>query len=516
MKRRHPTDKVESKQTPPTRLLLRLSLILWLLSLPLPAFYIDEENSLWLGIFVLLVGLPLGWLGAGLAGLAVYANIFYYYAFRKLSTNKTPRISIVLMLLFASLSVFLQVVLVSERPSYAPVFAWGWGAILWAMSLVALACAAWLPERFKSRRYMQPATLALLALFAAVSSSLFILKYIQYRHANDDERRRYLPDFAAFSVVRFSGLPYIKPPENLNITSDTVFELQGDLIEGQESMQLLIKAASGKDKPIAIYDLPKKFQYGNYSWRFVIHNNFFDLYELRSQKQQPDYRYRVRLVKPNQFEHILTDARTNQILWQVPVNFRNTYDRYPDYDLDALFNPKINPEIRRKNYVWQEEVFSQICPYQPYTADSEIHNAVQWQGRILKIVSNHDITSHNMTFEELPPVYCSKHYTLFLYKPNFNPEEEYEEYMMFRGWILDRNTSEVLATIEFDYRSEKYADYPTLTDNGKSLPEIDFQNIRLTRYLPKPCNNDASKDCGDAALVMPTNRGDINVFINPI
>lgn len=121
-----------------------------------------------------------------------------------------------------------------------------------------------------------------------------------------------------------------------------------------------------------------------------------------------------------------------------------------------------------------------------------------------------------MTFEELPPVYCSKHYALFLYKPNFNPEEEYKEYMMFRGWILDGNTSEALATIEFDYRSEKYADYPTLTDNGKSLPEIDFQNIRLTRYLPKPCNNDASKDCGDAALVMPTNRGDINVFINPI
>ena len=89
MKHRHPTDKVEGKQTPPMRPLLRLSLILWLLSLPLPAFYIDEENSLWLGIFVLLVGLPLGWLGAGLAGLAVYANIFYYYAFRKLSTNKT-------------------------------------------------------------------------------------------------------------------------------------------------------------------------------------------------------------------------------------------------------------------------------------------------------------------------------------------------------------------------------------------------------------------------------------------
>lgn len=210
MKHRHPTDKVEGKQTPPMRPLLRLSLILWLLSLPLPAFYIDEENSLWLGIFVLLVGLPLGWLGAGLAGLAVYANIFYYYAFRKLSTNKTPRISIVLMLLFASLSVFLRVVLVSERPSYAPVFAWGWGAILWAMSLVALACAAWLPERFKSRRYMQPATLALLALFAAVSSSLFILKYIQYRHANDDERRRYLP---YFPLRAFQGFPISSRPK---------------------------------------------------------------------------------------------------------------------------------------------------------------------------------------------------------------------------------------------------------------------------------------------------------------
>ena len=278
-------------------------------------------------------------------------------------------------------------------------------------------------------------------------------------------------------------------------------------------MYLLIKEVSGKDKPLAIYDLPRKFQYGNYSWRFIIHRDFFDLYELRTQKRQPDYLYRARLVNPNQFEHILTDARTNQILWQAPVNFRDTYDKYPDYDLDALFNPKTNPEARRKKYIWQEEVFSQTCPYQPYTADPEIRNAVQWQGRVLKIVSNYDFPDQNATFEDLPPVYCSEHYALFLHHPGLNSKEEY---MMFRGWILDRNTSEALAAIEFDYRSEKYADYPTLTDNGKSLPEIDFQNTRLTRYLPKPCNNDASKDCGDAALVIPTNRGDINVFINPI
>lgn len=511
MKRRHPTDKVESKQTPPTRPLLRLSLILWLISLPLPAFYVDGQDSVWLGIFVLLMGLPLGYLGAGLAGLAVYANIFYYFAFRKLSANKTPRISIALMLMLAGLTVFLSGVTFGGGISH--VFAWGWGTFVWAMSLVALACAAWLPERFKSRQYMLPATLTLLALFAAVISGLFILKYIQYQRANDDERRRYLPTFAAFSVARFSGLTYIRPPENLNITPDTIFELQGNLIEGQESMQLLIKAASGKDKPITVYDLPNKFQYGNYSWRFVIHRDFFNLYELRSQKRQPDYLYRVRLVNPNQFEHIFTDARTNQILWQAPVNFRDTYDRYPDYDLDALFNPKTNPEARRKKYVWQEEVFSQTCPYQPYTADPEIRNAVQWQGRVLKIVSNYDFPDQNATFEDLPPVYCSEHYALFLHNPGLNSKEEY---MMFRGWILDRNTSEALATIEFAYRSEQYADYPTLTDNGKSLPKIDFQNTRLTRYLPKPCNNDASKDCGDAALVIPTERGDINVFINPI
>ena len=510
MKHRPPTDKVESKQTPPTRPLLRLSLILWLISLPLPAFYVDGQDSVWLGIFVLLMGLPLGYLGAGLAGLAVYANIFYYFAFRNLSANKTPRISIALMLMLAGLTVFLSGVTFGGGISH--VFAWGWGAFVWAMSLVALACAAWLPERFKSRQYMLPATLTLLALFAAVISGLFILKYTQYQRANDDERRRYLPTFAAFSVARFSGLTYIRPPENLNITPDTIFELQGDLIEGQESMYLLIKAASGKDKPLAIYDLPRKFQYGNYSWRFIIHRDFFDLYEL-TLKRQPDYIYRARLVNPNQFEHVLTDARTNRILWQAPVNFRDTYDKYPDYDLDALFNPKIEPEVRREKHVWQEEVFNQSCPSQPYTADPEIHDAVQWQGRILKIVSNYDFPDQNATFEDLPPVYCSEHYALFLHNPGLNSKEEY---MMFRGWILDRNTSEALATIEFAYRSEQYADYPALTDNGKSLPKIDFQNIRLTRYLPKPCNNDASKDCGDAALVMPTNRGDITAFINPI
>lgn len=486
-----------------TNLLLLLSFSLWSISLVMPAFYTYHDT--WFGIAILVIGIPLGWGGAGIAGFAVYANIFYGYAFLKLRKNKKPYISIIFMLFLAFLAVFLKKVLISEIPSYTPLISWGWGSIIWAMSLITLACAAWLPDNLKSK----PVTLlSLLSLFTITIIALLLYKSSQYRQANEDERK-YLPAGAAFTTIEFSHLPYLPPPQNLPITRDTVFELEGNLIESNETMCLQID--NKPDKSNYVYDLPKSFQYDKYFWQYIFGRSF-TLYLLEPRKPA-DYRYRVQLTKPDQFEHILTDAHTNKVLWQAPVKFQSTYDKYPDYDLAPLFKPKETNETSSKETDFEEEVFDQECPYQPYTVDPNINNAIQWQGHIMKMVSN---GRYPQTFANYPYAYCSKHYALLIRIPSFR-----EGVLRFQAMMFDKKTLAFKKDFTFygKYYEPPYSpaleknimDYERLTNNGESMPEIDLLHIKLANHVPQPCANridrEQGKDCSRTALLVPTNRG---------
>lgn len=59
---------------------------------------------------------------------------------------------------------------------------------------------------------------------------------------------------------------------------------------------------------------------------------------------------------------------------------------YPEYDLGKLFEPKKiqknneNNENNARPFALSEETFDELCPYQPYTNDPEIRNAIKWQG----------------------------------------------------------------------------------------------------------------------------------------
>lgn len=490
-------------------LLIFLSLAMWLVSLVLPAFLTERET--WFGVNILLIGIPLGWLGAGLAGFAVYANIFYIYAWFKLLLGKNkPRVSIIMMLLLASLTVFLNEIMYDARPAYIELASWGWGAIIWGMSVLLLAYAVWLPEKYHKPRY---ALLPPIAFFSTIAIALNLLKYHQYQQANEDERKRYLPIWVAFSVHEFSGIIYKEPPKNLNITENTVFELEGNLAEGDENVHLQINKHA--DKPSYVYQLPTNFQYQEYFWRYIgaPRASRFTLYLLEP-KQEPDYRYRVKLINETQFEHILTDARTEQILWSAPVNFNGTYHQYPDYNLHKFFEPKDKNKRYINKSTWKEETFNQACPYKPYTADPKISNAVEWQGKILKMVSN---GQYAVSFDDYPHAYCSESYALLIKKWWHKNER-----LIFEAIMFDKQTLQMLED-DFNFVGENdkppYLNpvvekdaltYRRLTDNGTSLPEIHFTGIRLAHNVPQPCiyQRDKDKDCSRTALIVPTNRGD--------
>lgn len=118
--------------------LLWLSFALWLYSLLGVGL---QSHGNWYGAEILFTGTFLGWIGCSpwIAGLAVYANYFYLFAWCRLAWGtKAPAVSITLMLLFASFTFQLQETAVGESGRMANVYAWGWGAVWWGLSLATL------------------------------------------------------------------------------------------------------------------------------------------------------------------------------------------------------------------------------------------------------------------------------------------------------------------------------------------------------------------------------------------
>jgi hypothetical protein len=95
------------------------------------------------GAEVLMMGLLFGWLSLG--GWAAYANILFGIGVVKLLRNG-PRKSTVAPLLALALAATGVLVFKGhardEGGGYSPLVAWGWGAVLWVLSLVVLTAAA--------------------------------------------------------------------------------------------------------------------------------------------------------------------------------------------------------------------------------------------------------------------------------------------------------------------------------------------------------------------------------------
>jgi hypothetical protein len=122
---------------------LTISILVFILSLTQPAYYIDRENyNGWSDSFFLLI---FGWLGVfyGGAAIAWLANPFIFSAWVLLFTK--PKIALILSViavLFAWSFLMFDTIVSSEAPSYSKITEYKSGYWLWVCSISVFSTTA--------------------------------------------------------------------------------------------------------------------------------------------------------------------------------------------------------------------------------------------------------------------------------------------------------------------------------------------------------------------------------------
>lgn len=195
------------KRASASRSLANTAIGLWLVSLALPGFSVENGGTPFYGIYILFSGILLGW---GVNGWAAYANIFFIIAAFKLvrKPDSIPiGISIAMVVLAATIPMFNGPIQNEGTMATVPVVSWGWGAILWLSSIAVLATATACRAEILPESIPKIVALLLVALLIAVGA----FRMHQWGNASDQDREMYLPRSMAFSVANFCRVPLVWP-----------------------------------------------------------------------------------------------------------------------------------------------------------------------------------------------------------------------------------------------------------------------------------------------------------------
>lgn len=201
----------------PAKAIARIAVALWCISLALPTFISVGGLSRMVGLEVLIAGIAMGW---GVGGWAAYANVLFvvaaYGIFR--DGRSVRMLCVAMMILAATTPLFDGPILSEATMESTPVASWGWGAVVWWISICLLSAAAWLQESKPSKAYTSSIAIGALAVIAL---TLFV-RIGQWQRANDQEKELYLPASMAFTTVDFCELPFNWPNGALISQSDQV------------------------------------------------------------------------------------------------------------------------------------------------------------------------------------------------------------------------------------------------------------------------------------------------------
>ena len=329
-----------------------VSAVLLVLSIFMPGFFISgNTDPEWYGLMILMVS-PLAWMN-GISGLAVYANFVYVWVWLRLLSGVRVKESVFLMVGLALCTFTLREVMIDENGGTRNVVAWGWGAIVWGAAMILLAGASWDKRRYRSVFHT---LLPYITIFTLITVSLLLLHEHQWRSANSDERKHYLPQAtafveitpigvpimplgAAFGVFTPSGVPYLPPPEKLPLPSGTIVELAADVQFDRSDSEPEIHIAGVERTGYT----PNRFIYRGY----LFHERYELLSIAPSRGRRGNFVYGIRPSRqgePGEIIQYIADRKQNRNIWYAPAIVRKRW-LYPNFtsEIPGLLN-ELRPE----------------------------------------------------------------------------------------------------------------------------------------------------------------------------
>lgn len=146
-----------------------ISLILFMVCLALPGFYIREAHEPQLSFYLLIMG----WLGPLDGHFSWFANIYFLIALLKYKKPKTSSSLGFIALALALSFLGYEKIIVSEAPTYARITAYGFGYMLWFLSIGILSIGQFSLATNKSKKV----TASLLSGWVILVLSLFSFHY---------------------------------------------------------------------------------------------------------------------------------------------------------------------------------------------------------------------------------------------------------------------------------------------------------------------------------------------------
>lgn len=284
-------------------LLARAAVVIWFISLLLPAFIAETRTEPAYGGLVLLMGLLFGW---AVFGWAAYANLLFPYVVIRLFQRKATPIATPVMLALALTTFFFQGVLRDEGTGIVlPVASWGWGAVLWGFSLLLAGVAVGILLRWYGNRGALRIVTALGIGILAVGATHMLQRGL----ANTQEREIYLPLGMAFATAAFCGKDFVWPEKPQVPRDETVALDIEDALKAPRSPYLSLPQLMNA-------------QDGEYQWRtyrdFGLSSSSV---KVRSLAKSARYSLQARRVADGAVIRIL-DSASNENVYEQPLRSR--------------------------------------------------------------------------------------------------------------------------------------------------------------------------------------------------
>ncbi len=258
--------------------------------------------------------LPLAWLGAG---WAVYANPLFVYVVLKSLRGKPAPVAVLLMLLLALTTLSFDKMLVNEGGTTSQVVSWGWGAILWGLSLGTIAIASMsLSVSLHAGRALAVTVMATIGgLLLAVGG----IRFQQWQQANEQDRGVFLSPSMAFTTAELCSANFVWPEESLIPAGERIS------VEVDEKLK-------GNSRPsLSLPQLPGIQQEEDIAW-VTFDDNPFPISTVKVQVPIANARYLLRVGKTDSGASIqVLDTHKGVPLYKQPLAImwnKNGYGTY--------------------------------------------------------------------------------------------------------------------------------------------------------------------------------------------